>query len=402
MVCFDRANKWRKTSRASTAIVLGTSLAYAQAAKHPTPKLGTPPSPTSVSAPTPSASGTSDASGTPTAPPTLPPIGSAKAPRGVVGYDDGLYIATADDAHRLQLGGRLTARWTLGRSEGLVQSRFSIPTARVSLGGHVFTSNDFELSGELGRGVFELRNAYLDRPLFGARLRVGQFKVPYSRQHLTSLSRMQFADRALTHAFSDADRDLGVSVYGRPERDRSGAEWNVGVFNGGGIDPLSPRRPIKQVAARVGWSSAHVNGYDEADFDGGPLRVAAALGYLGDLSPTDAMVHRFNVDGMLKAYGTALSWAFYLNSRPSPLPQRQLEMGYHAQIGHFLVPRRVEFAARFAQVPEGTRARHEVLAAMNVYRFEHKLKWQLEGGSFHTSGANVFDWLVRLQMQVVL
>jgi phosphate-selective porin OprO and OprP len=336
-------------------------------------------------------------------PTNLPAIGSAKAASGTVGYDDGLYLATADDAHRLSIGGRLTTRFTVAKEDGLVQSRFSIPTARARLSGHVFAVNDFELSGELQSGAFELRNAYLDRPIFGARLRLGQFKVPYSRQQLTSLSRMQFMDRALTNRFSNADRDLGVSLYQRPERNSEGFEWNLGVFNGRGILPYQPSRPsLPQIALRLGWAGARVNGYDEADFDGGPLRVAAALGYLGDLGPTDAMVHRFNVDGMLKFYGTSLSWAAYLKSRPSPAQTRQLEMGYHVQAGHFLVPRKLEFAGRFAQVPGGLRDRQEVLAVMNVYRFEHRLKWQIEGGSFHSSGSDLFEWLVRVQMQVVL
>jgi hypothetical protein len=338
----------------------------------------------------------------------LPAIGSAKAPRAIAGYDEGLYISTNDDAHRVGIGGRLTTRFTVGRDgDGLVRSRFAIPTARLGIRGHVFGVNKFVLSTEVGRGVFELRDAYVDRPLFGGRLRLGQFKVPYSRQQMASLSQMQFTDRALTNTFSDASRNLGVSMYGRPDANRSGVEWYVGVFNGGSrlqapVVLRNDARPGPQVAARVGWSSAHVNGYDEADFDGGPPRVAAAVGYLGDLGPTDAMIHRFNVDGVFKAYGTSLSWALYLNSRPSPLATRPLEGGYHVQAGHFLIPRRLEFAARFAQVPDGLRARHEVLATMNVYRFEHKLKWQVEGGTFHSSGADVFDWLVRAQMQLVL
>jgi Phosphate-selective porin O and P len=339
----------------------------------------------------------------------LPPVGSAKAPRAVAGVDDdGLFVTTADDAHRVGLGGRLTTRFTVGRDgDGLVRSRFDIPTARIGLRGHVFSVNDFELSGEVSRGLFELRDAYVDRPLFGARFRLGQFKAPYSRQQMTSLAQMQFTDRALTHGFADVGRNLGVSIYGRPEASRSGVEWYAGVFNGGSrvgapVVLADTARPGPQVAARVGWQSAHLNGYDEADFDGGPPRVAATLGYLGDLGPTDAMTHRFNVDGMFKAYGTSLSWAAYLNSRPSPAASRSLEGGYHVQAGHFLVPHRLEFAARFAQVPEGSRARHEVLAVMNVYRVEHKLKWQLEGGTFHSSGADVYDWLVRAQMQLVL
>ncbi|NOU29920.1 MAG: hypothetical protein HOO96_18605 [Polyangiaceae bacterium] len=336
-------------------------------------------------------------------PPDLPPVGSAKAASGRVGFDDGLYVSTADDAHRISVGGRLMTRFAVAREDGLVQSRFSIPTARARISGHVFSTNDFVISGELGRGAFELRDAYLDRPIFGARLRLGQFKVPYSRQQLTSLSRMQFTERALTNAFSNADRDLGISLYHRPEPKSRGVEWYLGVFNGGGVAPAQlVDHALPRVAARIGWSSARVNGYDEADFDGGPLRVAAALGYLGDLTPTDAMVHRFNVDGILKFYGTSLSWAAYLNSRPSPAETRKLAIGYHAQIGHFLVPRRLEFGARFSRIPEAQRERQEVLAVMNIYGFEHRLKWQVEGGTFRTPGSDVLDWLLRIQMQVVI
>lgn len=330
------------------------------------------------------------------------PSAPQKRSAGMVGYDKGLYVATADDLHRIGIEGRLVTRWTVGRFDGLIQNRFNIPTARLGLNGHLFAVNTFELSGELSGGQFELRDAFVDRPFLGARLRLGQFKVPAMRQQMTSLSQMQFMERASTHGFVGLGRDVGVSLYQRPKSTESGAEWYLGVFNGrGGLPFGASQGAVPQVAARVGWSSAHLHGYDEADFDGGPLRVASSLSYVGDVGNWDALVHRFNVDGMVKAYGTSLSWAMALTSRPSALHTRTLKLAGHAQIGHFLVPRRVEVAARYVQVPEGSLQRHEVFGVLNLYRFEHRLKWQVEGGTAHLSGG-ALDWLARIQMQALL
>ena len=290
-------------------------------------------------------------------PANLPPPGTAAdVSRGKVGYDDGLYIATADEQFRLKLGGWLIGRWGLASDADDVTQRFAVPGARVELTGAMFGNTTYALSAELGGGSAELRDAYVDRPLLGATLRIGQFKRPLSRQFLTSRVRQQFTDRAFTSAWLGEDRDVGASLGGHPAPTGAGVEWTVAAFSGYGsalhatCDAATPPTcgaPMTETAdgrptlvARVGWTSRMADGYDESDLDGGPARFAIAGGYLVDLADGERadMTHQATVDLSLKANGVALAAAAFVVRGDDATGARATTYGGHAQLGYMLVP----------------------------------------------------------------
>jgi len=98
-----------------------------------------------------------------------------------------------------------------------------------------------------------LLDYYFDVPLGDAAfVKLGQFKIPYSRERITSSGEMLFAERSIQSLAFKPGRDVGVAVHGG-----KGALAGVfGVFTGGGRDVPERYLPEKLgfplVALRLG------------------------------------------------------------------------------------------------------------------------------------------------------
>lgn len=153
----------------------------------------------------------------------------------------------------MTIGARAQFRWTLenrvdadrdlkGTGVGLADAasfQFDVPRLRVTLSGGVYRpwlrySFQFDFSRTSGEGASKIKDAILEIRPAGQdyRFQMGQFKVPFGLQQLTSSGRLQFVDRALTDSKFAPGRDMGVMVAGRTAGDRVGYE--AGVFNGSG------------------------------------------------------------------------------------------------------------------------------------------------------------------------
>jgi hypothetical protein len=144
--------------------------------------------------------------------------------------------------------------------------------ARLRFHGHVeavayevqlaFAGED-ELRAGLNASL-NLLDYSFDVPLArGARLKVGQFKVPYGRERLTDGGRQLFADRSINNLAFRVGRDVGGAVYGRGDA-LAGA---LGVFTAGGRDVperyLPEKLGVPLLSARAGFD----NGVDDGLFD---------------------------------------------------------------------------------------------------------------------------------------
>lgn len=90
--------------------------------------------------------------------------------------------------------------------------------------------------------VMSLLDYYINTPLFGSHfIKVGQFKVPYGRERLTSPEVLNNADRSIQNLASNVGRDVGFAVHGN-HGDMTGT---IGVFTGGGMDV--PQRYLPEV-----------------------------------------------------------------------------------------------------------------------------------------------------------
>ncbi|MGE0549154.1 MAG: hypothetical protein AB7O24_21185 [Kofleriaceae bacterium] len=415
----------------SCVLFMAPAIAIAQPAQ-PAPSEGPPvpapplPTPDAAEPAPPTSAGSSKP---PAPPPDLPPPGFANDPTAVAGYQDGLYIATRDDAFRFGIQSWLQARWEIGDASGDVAQRFALPVGRITFAGHAFSTVDLRISTEVGQGTVELTDAFIDQPVFGGKLhlRFGQFKPLFSHQQTLYRSELQFTDRPITAAFTGFLRDLGASVHHEPRGRSSGIELAAGVFNGAGVTPTSnciqssdpitmdpsiactpPTTSIEDgrplAVARIGWRGDRVDVERDDDLDHGHARAAVGVGYAVDLADGEArdMVHVITADLLFKGHGVSFGAAGFLKSARLG-GERTWELAWHSQLGYALVPHIVELAARFAQVPlaVGDRQAQEATGVVNVYRNEHRLKWQLEAGVMRLTGIRDLDWVARAQTQLV-
>jgi phosphate-selective porin len=134
----------------------------------------------------------------------------------------GVEIETEDGRFLIQIQPRLQFRVTGGTlgdtvladrvTEGVT---FGVNRARIKIGGHAFTPNltyffEYELQGN---ALLDFRVQYRLAP--GVSLKVGQWKLHYSRERVISSGQQQMMDRSLINPIFTLDRQQGLSLYGR-------------------------------------------------------------------------------------------------------------------------------------------------------------------------------------------
>jgi hypothetical protein len=339
---------------------------------------------------------------------------------GQVGYDGGFFVRSADKKFLLKQNVRLQLRHTL-TSTSLGDSRaqtsaFSVPRAHLEFVGHLFDAFvRYRVETDFGQGYVYLKDCWADVAFVpdALVLRVGQWKRPFSRQFITSSRDVQLVDRALTNENFAVGRDVGIGLHNRYEESPE-LEWAVALVNG---EPLAlslgstglttaPAIASYGVVARFGYNYGGIDGYNEPDFDGGPLRfgiAASGIWQLDSDNDGDAAIGA-ELDFILKVAGLATNGAFYLATAQSGvgrLEQSLAAMGFHFQAG-FLIADLIEPTARFAMyMPEGGGSLQELTAGFALYVFQHTVKVQADLSFLVPEGAGFADDLrARFQFQM--
>ena len=215
------------------------------------------------------------------------------------GFGHGVTVASgdgvaADNAFavtarlRLQLRGGVTVDDDDDDPDARLRPEFLVRRARIALSGHVL-DHRFEWKVQLGLSqndveadlpiiVRDANVTWNATPAVG--LRVGQMKVPFDRQRLTSSSAMQFADRSRVVKELNLDRDIGLVVVTRPFGEHLNLQ--AGLFGGDGRNRPIPKAGLLW-AARAQWTPlGDFDDLEEGDLERSPspkvaFAVAAAL-----------------------------------------------------------------------------------------------------------------------------
>jgi len=115
------------------------------------------------------------------------------------------------------------------------ESSFDVNRGRMKVGGHAYRpwlgyylEYDFPSSNLLDFRVTARKNEALQ-------LRVGQWKVNFTRERVASSGKQQFVDRSILNDVFTLDRQQGVMVMGHILRGTHGDSWyHLGVFSGTG------------------------------------------------------------------------------------------------------------------------------------------------------------------------
>jgi hypothetical protein len=152
---------------------------------------------------------------------------------GGVSRDGGFVLASPDGRYALTIGGYVQPRLETRVAEGfgtIDQSTFRLRRTRLVLSGRIGERLTYKLMPELGGGSTSLQDGYVDYAVVPAlAIRAGQAKVPFTREWITSSTRLMFLERPAGLDNLRYDRDLGV--WARGELGQR-ASWVVGLSNG--------------------------------------------------------------------------------------------------------------------------------------------------------------------------
>lgn len=178
--------------------------------------------------------------------------------------------AQADDS-KVQLGALLITGFRAAPEESALNDGFELFEARLRAEGTVGIGLEYmvQTSFDDETRELELLDARLTLPLRpAARITLGQFKAPFSREALTSKGDLQFLNRAQGVAALAPLRQVGAQFGGAFLDDR--LRYRTGLFNGEGRSAGNPDESFLY-AARVEFSrvGGSMQFYDELGLDAG-------------------------------------------------------------------------------------------------------------------------------------
>lgn len=222
-----------------------------------------------------------------------------------------VYIANAEEEKpsypTLKVSGYIQARYTMDKEWA---NNFQAKRARGKFSGNVSEKIRYSLLFDFidDKKGSNLADAYIDvNYLPQAKVRMGQFKTPFSMEYLTSSTKWDTIELAQVVSKLGAKRDIGVQISG----DVSPLlEYAVGVFNGAGSNAAEENKrkdiiargvikPIKGLLLGIshyeGWSG-------EKDENKTKRRNGTQLGFVNEpLSVKGEFI--FGKNGETSAYG---------------------------------------------------------------------------------------------------
>jgi hypothetical protein len=334
-----------------------------------------------------------------------------------LGYDDGFVVAANQGSgssnesadYLMRINSWTQLRHTFFDSDGpnLDQNSFSFERLRLAFAGHVYSPDleyftqldggsdrateaiflDYFLTYDFGRGVLGCEEDQLA-------VRLGKWKVPFSRSREESGRRLQFTDRASANVFFDLNRSIGVglnSQLGFVEQCPlfvSPIHIETAIFNGFKTGSVRTSRGSEELDRNFGWSlRSYVDLFSEFGSDGEPdlswhseptLRMGGGLAYtrvdiegsfefsrqrgvdsgeqLSAILPATASAYDVGfatVDAHFKCGGLAIIseyyWRYITNVRGGEVPSLY-DDGFVLQVGYFVVPERFELLSRWSRI----------------------------------------------------
>jgi len=342
---------------------------------------------------------------------------AAPPPLVDVGLGRGVTIRAVDDSASLNIRARLQVRSTAVDNPGDVvnTTEVSIRRARLVFQGNAagpslsyyvqlsFANLDNEADLRL-----PLRDAYVTWAAHrDMTVRVGQMKVPFSRQRVVSSSALQMVDRSIVVSELNLDRDVGMQVFSRDLFGAGTLGYSVGLFGGEGRNRRGRAAGLLYTARLEAWPLGAFDDLVEGDLRRGQrprLALGAGVGYnqntnrprstIGTPYPAgDVDYLHAGADGVLKWKGWSLTSEIMY--RRADTPTRMVTMsagplaiharpGWGAYVqGGYMLSRRLEVTGRYSRLQplvnnadDSFVAAREYGAGLGYYLQGHDLKLQ--------------------------
>ncbi len=341
-----------------------------------------------------------------------------------ISYDKGLNVSTSDGTTKIRFNSLLKFRYfyLLNDRAGTTDtSTFQIPAARMSFAGNAFKEEyKYGVQLEFAGGDTRLLDFFTEydyKPSF--KLRVGQFKVPYSRQRLASIGNLLFTDRSIADEEFNLNRDIGLMFHGVLAHETF--EYFLSAFNGNGLNQTEDNNKWPLGIARISYMPFGYVPYDERLVDDPDFKLAigAAGGYseIMEFFNSDTTIDPVKTifassDIVLKTNRLMFQGEFYYRRKDPDVAINQAlptvnAMGYYAQFGYFILPEKmIEVGARYSQVFTDIDSTDdytaEISPIINYYFYKEHVKAQLEYAYLLTARstqADINDHQITAQLQ---
>lgn len=354
-----------------------------------------------------------------------------------LGFETGKgFVIEREGEHKLALRLRGQFLYSVNAADGDAGHAVQFRRARVAFVGHVFgKANTYKMelaisprdvaTRDSGPSTSLLLDLYFRFAQFpNASIQVGQYKVPFSRERVTSSGNLAMVDRSIANAEFNVDRDVGFDIRTKDAFGLGFLRYYVGAYAGKGRNSFRPSKFDYMVLGRLellplglfkdyrendlprtadpkvslGFAYAYV---DDAARDRGILGAA----FDDDEATMD--FHNGTADVLFVWRGYALFGALHVRRGVAhdgdPGTPRN-GWGWTIQPAYLLSDIDLEVSARFAGIlPRGSsslRERRSVGGAVSYYFVDHSMKLQAdfhriwEGRRFSNA-----DDAFRLQLQ---
>ena len=347
------------------------------------------------------------------------PTPKPSAPAFNVSWKDGK-TSIETKSGKLDISNRIQIRFTQELpEEGDDVGSFRIRRAKTKFEGWVYTKDlTYEVQLNWPDTANPLEDVAINYDFTKGKkffmFKAGQFKVPFGRQELTSSGNQQFVDRSLVSNRFARGRDIGVQVWGTPLNSK--IDWRVGLFNGNGRTVSRNDNDEYQMNARLTFQPFGDVKYSEGDFEATDRPLFAISGqYESNERPTAAAgttpavntdKEIVGADAVFKFKGFSLygEWFDASNDRDAGLSDFD-DSGFVAQAGYFVVPQKLELAARWAEIdPNNDRdedEQEERGVALGYFFNKHAHKLQADYRQVENIATDVTNDEFRLQYQLV-
>lgn len=360
----------------------------------------------------------------------------APAPPAVdVGLGRGVTIRAADGQASMNIRARIQVRSTFVRNDDADDtSEFLIRRARLVFQGDAagstltyyvqlsFANLDNEADLRL-----PLRDAYVTwTAARDASVRVGQMKVPFSRQRVVSSSALQMVDRSPVVSELNLDRDVGVQVFSKDLFGLGRLGYAVGLFGGEGRNRLGRTAGLLYTGRLEAWPFGAFDDYVEGDVQRRrALRLAVGVNAAYNQNTNrprstigtpfaagDVDYRHAGADVSLKWRGWSLTSELMYReaagqAQPAVLPVPLARSGWGAYLqGGVMLGTRTELTARYSHLAPargtdpGFVGTDEAGAGLSHYLRGHDLKVQADGFRVTDPIARRPALQARLQLQL--
>jgi len=161
----------------------------------------------------------------------------------------GFHLVSGDGKYALRLGGRITGRFTAFLTDSPLNNEFSVERARLFANVRLLDYYSLRIQVEFSPKPV-LKDGYIDvHYVPWARLRMGQFKAPFSLEYQQSHKYIDFAERSLAvDNMRAVGRDIGAMLHGQIADDVF--QYQLAVLSGKG-ENRSDDNSAKDVAGRL-------------------------------------------------------------------------------------------------------------------------------------------------------